>query len=266
MRTPELTDEALVLDDLSVSRGRGADAVRAVDGMTASLPFGEALCVSGPTGSGKSSLAIALTGERDHSTRIVGGGATVCGIDAAHPGRARSVLTFRVGYMAQDAGVTFDPDLTIGEIIARPVAARDRRVNLRQLEVRVSALLDEVRLPLGAASKFPHELSAGMRQRVALARALVLDPRLLVADEPLAGIDVEVRHVVRDAILRRREEWGMAAFVITNDASFAAEIDADRMVLSNGCVTAVQPAGGEPLATPGASSDLAFLRGATPEA
>jgi peptide/nickel transport system ATP-binding protein len=118
-----------------------------------------------------------------------------------------------------------------------------------------------VRLPLGAAGKFPHELSSGMRQRVALAVALVLDPRLLIADEPLAGIDIEVRHVVRDAILRRREQWGIAALVVSNDPEFAQEIGADQLVMDQGAVIGARRAGEDALITPGADAALAFLGG-----
>ena len=119
-------------------------------------------------------------------------------------------------------------------MIGEPITSRDRRVNARALAVRVATLLDELMLPLGAAAKYPYELSAGMRQRVAFARALVLQPRILIADEPFANMDVEVRKAARDAILRRRRDYGMSALIVTNDVDVVRELDADVLVLRGG--------------------------------
>ncbi|WOF24681.1 ATP-binding cassette domain-containing protein [Microbacterium betulae] len=238
MRVPDDTENAIRCVDLSVSRSGRGQAIRAVDGVTTTLEAGETLCVAGPTGSGKSSLAAALAGARDRTLSVSGGDAFVTGISVRHPGRAHRVLTYRTGYLPQGGGATLPSRLTVSEVISEPITARDRRVNQRALSVRVAALLDEMHLPLGAAAKFPYELSAGMRQRVAFARALILDPRVLVADEPLANIDLEVRHVIFDAIIRRQQEWGMAAFLVTNDADLARELDADRLILRAGHVVA----------------------------
>ena len=160
-------------------------------------------------------------------------------------------LTYRAGYLPQNAGALLTPQLTVHEIIAEPILQRERRVNVKALSIRVATLLDELHLPLGLAASFPYELSAGMRQRVAIARSLVLDPRVLIADEPLANLDLEVRPVVFDAITRRRSERGMAALLVSNDAAFARELGAATLMIRDGHVVA-RGVGADLLWTPGA--------------
>lgn len=254
MRVVEDPEFAIRCDDLSVARSGRGPSIRAVDGVSFTLPWEQTICVSGPTGSGKSSLATILAGERNDSIAVAGGDATVCGVSVRRPGRAHRVLTFRAGYLPQGAGADLPARLSVHDVLAEPLLARDRRVSGRALDIRVATLLDEMHLPLGTADKFPYELSAGMRQRVALARALVLDPKLLVADEPLANLDPEVRHLAYEAIVRRRRQWGMAAFIVTNDADFARELGAQRLQLQSGHVVAQSGADGI-IRTPGTRPD-----------
>lgn len=239
--------------DLSLARG-GVDR-HVVDGVTFTLPIGATIAVMGPTGAGKSSLAAALAGADEPSLAIAGGRAEVDGIDIRRAGRAHRRLTVVTGYVPQGAGAQLPARLTVGEIVGSPITSRDRRVNQRALAVRVATLLDELMLPLGAAAKYPYELSAGMRQRVALARALVLDPRVLVADAPYANLDVEAREAVRQAILRRRDGTGTAALVVTNDAESVAGLDADVLVLHAGHTVAYGHGTRDLLWTPSAEAD-----------
>jgi ABC-type glutathione transport system ATPase component len=222
-------DVAVRAVDLSIAR----DGTRVVDGVSFELPLGGALAVMGPTGSGKSTLA-AVIAARGGDAEVVGGSLEVEGIAARRPGRRARVLQWVVGYLAQRAGADLPSRLTVGEVIGQPITSRDRRLNGRALELRIATLLDEMGLQLGAAEKYPFELSAGMRQRVALARALVLDPRLLVADDAYANLDIEVRLAARDAILRRRDAYGMSTVLVTNDIEAARELDADVLVLRGG--------------------------------
>lgn len=250
------SDSATAIDcvDLVIDRvGHGAPT-RAVDGVTFSLAPGGLICVAGPTGSGKSTLVAALAGSTDPSVRVVGGRAQVCGVDIRRPGRKHRMLTYRTGFVPQGAGADLPPRLTVNEIIAEPILLRERRVNTRALSIRVATLLDELHLPLGAASKFPYELSAGMRQRVGIARSFVLEPRVLIADEILANLDLEVRPVVFDAITRRRREHGMGALLVTNDADFIRELNAETLMLKGGHVVA-RGVGKELLWAPNAEAD-----------
>jgi peptide/nickel transport system ATP-binding protein len=227
-------DVAIRCSDISVAYAGGA---RAVDGVSFTLPHAAALALMGPTGAGKSSLAAVLAGSDDHGLAVVGGGADVLGIPVRRPGRAHRQLVYQVGHLRQGAGARLPARMTVEEVIAEPITSRDRRVNARALAVRVATLLDEMQLPLGAAAKFPYELSAGMRQRVAFARALVLHPRILIADDPLAALDPGVRHVVYDAIVARRAE-GMSALLVTNDADLVRDLQAEVVVLHGSHVIA----------------------------
>lgn len=252
---PRLADDAPVIraTDLSLARG----GVRVVDGATFTLPRAGALALMGPTGAGKSSLAAILSGIRQDSLTVAGGDATVEGISVRRVGRKLRVRGYVTGYLAQGAGSNLPARLTVSEVIGEPITARDRRVNSRALAIRVAGLLDELELPLGAAAKYPYELSSGMRQRVALARALVLQPRLFVGDDPYANLDLEVRRAARDALLRRRDADGMALLIVTNDPEAVRELDGDVLVLHGGNTVGYGHGAGELLWTPDGRDRLA---------
>lgn len=224
------SDLVVQTDDLSVAHA----GVRVAEGVTVRLPAASALAIMGPTGAGKSSIAAILAGAEPPSLTVAGGDAWVTGISVRKGGSGRRVRTYATGYLPQGAGADLPARLTVAEAIGEPLTSRDRRVNARALSLRVAMLLDELQLPLGAAARYPYELSSGMRQRVAFARALVLEPRVFIGDDPYANLDLEVRRAARDALLRRRDERGMAILVVTNDADAVQDLDADVLVLRAG--------------------------------
>lgn len=250
---PESTN-AIDSSDLVIDRIGHSGPTRAIDGVSFALAPGELICVAGPTGSGKSTLVAALAGSTDPSVRVVGGSAQVCAVDIRRPGRKHRLLTYRTGFVPQGAGADLPPQLTVSEIISEPILIREKRVNTQALSIRVATLLDELHLPLGTAARFPYELSAGMRQRVAIARSFVLEPWVLIADEILANLDLEVRPVVFDAITRRRKEQGMGALLVTNDADFIRELNAETLMLRGGHVVA-RGVGKDLLWAPNAEAD-----------
>uniref|UniRef100_A0A942T179 ABC transporter ATP-binding protein n=1 Tax=Neobacillus citreus TaxID=2833578 RepID=A0A942T179_9BACI len=234
---------AVVADDVSIEyrSGRGTEPIRAVDGVSLSLRQGEILAVLGESGSGKSTFAAAIAGqlgahgEGEGAARrqIVGGELTVLGqkTRGLRPSsRKLSRLSGRIGYLPQDGADRLSPDLTVGEAIAEPIYARDRRFDRKEAGLIVARLVDAVHLPLGVMRLNTWELSSGQRQRVALARALVLEPQLLVADEPARGVDVLVRQSVLEALATLQQGRQFSAVVVSSDLREARAL-ADRVAV-----------------------------------
>ncbi|WP_420367445.1 ATP-binding cassette domain-containing protein [Curtobacterium sp. L1-20] len=234
---------AVVADDVSIEyrSGRGTEAIRAVDGVSLTVRQGEILAVLGESGSGKSTFAAAIAGQLGvvgegdgaHRRHIVGGELTVLGqkTRGLRPtSRKAERLTGRIGYLPQDGADRLSPDLTVGEAIAEPIYARDRRFDRKEAGLIVARLVDAVHLPLGVMRLNTWELSSGQRQRVALARALVLEPQLLVADEPARGVDVLVRQSVLEALATLQQGRQFSAVVVSSDLREARAL-ADRVAI-----------------------------------
>ncbi|KQO65014.1 ATP-binding cassette domain-containing protein [Curtobacterium sp. Leaf261] len=236
---------AVVADDVSIEyRGTASSRpIRAVDGVSLEVRQGEIIALLGQSGSGKSTFAAAVAGqlgngqdgEASSRRRIVGGELTVLGQRVRHlraHSRRRTRLLGTIGYLAQDAADRLSPDLTVGEAIAEPIYARDRRFDRKEAGLMVARLVDAVHLPLGIMRAPTWELSSGQRQRVALARSLVLEPELLVADEPARGVDVLVRQSVLEALVKLQRTIGFSAVVVSSDVREARAL-ADRVAILN---------------------------------
>jgi peptide/nickel transport system ATP-binding protein len=228
--------------------GRAIGGLTRVTGGSLRVLGEELLGLVGGTGSGKSTLAkvIALKARQGTTTdsfpAISGGSLTVLGRDErtmSH--RVRDRLQLRIGYLAQEGAEQLDQRLTVAENVAEPIYSRDRRFSSREAGMAVAMLIDSVRLPLSVMHRHPHELSSGQRQRVALARALVLEPTLLVADEPTRGVDATVRSGVLDVIRELREEREFSALIVSSDLEVTAELTERVVVLDHGSVVGIGP-------------------------
>lgn len=239
----DLAQTAVSARDLSIHyRTRNsASYTLAVSGISFDLAEGEVLGVIGESGSGKSTLALTLAARSgrglvdDGVAEICGGTVSVYGTQLRGiTARQRNRLTLRVGYLPQDGAVRLDPRLTVAENVAVPIYQRDRRFNQYEAADAVAALIDSVRLSLGMMNRMPHELSSGQRQRVALARALILDPTLLVADEPTRGVDATVREGVLDVIRDLQAARGFSAVIVSSDIGVVDHVSDRVAVLQHG--------------------------------
>lgn len=216
----------------------------AVGGVNFDIAPGQVLAVVGETGSGKSTLAKAVALEADRlvedSPRITGGTLEVLGKQVrgiSH--RQRGLLRLGVGYLGQEAGDYLAPRLTVGENVAEPIFARDRWFDQDEAGHAVATLIDAVRLPLASMNKYPHELSKGQRQRVAIARALILEPQLLVADDPTAGIDVTVRSSILDTLVDLQEQQSFSALIVTADLAEVRRVSSHVAVMHRGLIVGI---------------------------
>jgi ABC-type glutathione transport system ATPase component len=250
MTASEGARTAVRVDDLAVEYpGRRMSApYRALDGVDLLVGSDEVVGIVGEAGAGKSTLARVLAGDlitpkgADAAPVIVGGDATV--LDFRLRGirrRELNSLTFNVAYLPQDAASRLAPELTVAEIIGQPILARDRLYNRKALGLRVATMLDAVQLPLAVLDTFPFELSSGQRQRVAVARSLVLGPKLWVADEPTAGIDVTVRGAISGLVMQLREEGSFAAVLISHDLSLLRRTTCRVAALHHGRIVGLGP-------------------------
>ncbi len=189
--------------------------VRAVDGIDLAVRRGEAVAVVGESGSGKSSLVRTLLGLHPPD----GGQITFDGLDLRHLNRAQRLdHRARVGFVQQDPYGALPPFMDVRRLLAEPLivhGVRDRA----ERERRIRAVLEEVRLqPVDDfLERFPHQLSGGQQQRVVIARALILEPALLIADEPVSMLDAPVRVELLDLLNAIRRDRSLALLFITHD-------------------------------------------------
>lgn len=223
----------LVADGLTkhytVNRGflKPKATLKAVDGVSFDLAAGQTVAVVGKSGSGKSTLARLLT-MIEHPT---GGTLEIVGKDAGQPGRADAKeLRRAVQMIFQDPYGSLNPRKKIGTILEESVVI-NTDMPAKERKERGQALLSKVGLRPEHYHRYPHMFSGGQRQRIAIARALMLNPRILVADEPVSALDVSVQAQVLNLMMDLQEEFNLAYLFISHDLSVVRHIADEVLVL-----------------------------------
>ncbi|REF37753.1 ABC transporter ATP-binding protein [Thermasporomyces composti] len=218
---PILSARGLTVD----FRLRGGRRARAVDGVDLDLAPGEVLALAGESGCGKTTLARALLG----LVKPTSGTITYAGEPLASTSSGLKAYRRAVQLILQDPTGALNPRHTVYEAVAEGLRIHGITDNERD---RVAEALAHcgLRPPERFFLAYPHELSGGQRQRVVIAGALVLEPKVLIADEPVASLDASVRGEILALLLRLREQFGLAALVVTHDLGLAWSI-ADRLAV-----------------------------------
>lgn len=247
--TPSPADAILQVSELrklfAIQRrglfGRGQDTfVHAVDGVSFDLARGEVLALVGESGCGKSTLALTLLGLEDPTS----GSIRFEDAEITHRSAAEMKQVRRHMQMIfQDPYESLNPLMSVGEIVAEPLKVHGLAKDKAEREARVTQALEDAGLKPAEryADRLPHELSGGQRQRVVIASALVLEPTLLLADEPVSMLDVSIRAEILNLLGDLRAGRGISILFITHDLGTVGAL-ADRVaVMYLGRVVEVGP-------------------------
>ncbi len=242
-----MAQPVLIIDHLNVEYSSPRGKVKAVRDLSFELQPGETLAVIGESGCGKTTLALSLVRLLPKAARVVSGT-----ISYQHEGKRVEVLNLTQpqlrAYRWHDCAMVFqsalnalNPVLRISSQVqdtARAHGEHDRH----KVEQRALSLFEQVRLdPERVYNAYPHELSGGMRQRVLIAMGVLLNPQIVILDEPTTALDVLTQRTIIDVLKRLREEMGFALIFISHDLSMAAELAHRLMTMYAGQIVELGP-------------------------
>ncbi len=201
--------------------------LKALDGASFSIPAGKTFAVVGESGCGKSTLARLIT----MIERPTAGDFEVDGVNAVTSGKpAMKALREKVQIVFQDPYGSLNPRKKVGSILEEPLLINTDLTRAQRRE-KALAIMEKVGLSPEQYSRYPHMFSGGQRQRIAIARALMLNPALVIADEPVSALDVSVQAQALNLLMDLQEEMNLAYLFISHDLSVVRLISDEVMVM-----------------------------------
>ncbi|MBI5716179.1 MAG: ABC transporter ATP-binding protein [Burkholderiales bacterium] len=234
----------LEVHELAIALPSGGDRATAVQKVSFTVGRGEIVCLVGESGSGKSVIAQGVMGLLPRQLPIVSGRILLQGEDITHAplSRLRELRATRMGMIFQEPMTALNPVMTCGDQIDE-VLSEHTQLTAGERREKVLAIVREVLLPdpERMVASYPHQLSGGQRQRIMIAMALVLDPVLLIADEPTTALDVTTQAQILKLVLDLQRRHGTGVLFITHDFGVVAEIAHRVAVLRLGDLVELGP-------------------------
>ena len=220
---------------------REVGRVRAVDGVSFHIAKGETLALVGESGCGKTTVSRCILRALSPTSGAIRFATEEAGfVDLATLSK-RQIRPLRrhVQMIFQDPYASLNPRMLVGDIIAEPLKVNG--VPAAERRDRVTELLELVQMPPGARTRFPHAFSGGQRQRVGIARALALNPKLVVADEPVSALDVSVQAQIINLLLDLQDRLGISMLFVAHDLSVVRHVSDRVAVMYVGRIVEVAP-------------------------
>src|SRR5690348_3367869 len=229
-----MTAPVLDINNLVVNLGKTAKGDRILDGVSLKVAERETLCLVGESGSGKSVTSLTVMGLLQKGALTpTGGSVKLVGEEllTASDRRLRQLRATRMAMIFQEPMTALNPVVPVGRQIDEVLRAHTS-LDGRARKKRILDMMEQVRLPQieRIFASYPHRLSGGQRQRIMIAMALVLEPKLLIADEPTTALDVTTQKQILTLIRDLQRDHGTAVLFITHDMGVVAEI-ADRVAV-----------------------------------
>ncbi|MDD5502131.1 MAG: ABC transporter ATP-binding protein [Candidatus Thermoplasmatota archaeon] len=229
---------ALSVENLKLYFYTSRGAVRAVDGVSFEICCGQSLGIVGESGSGKSTVAFGIMNMPPAPGKIVSGKVTLDGVDIfklPEEKLRKDIRWKKVSMVFQGAMNALNPVYTVKFQMTEPfIYHMGMKGNEPEVVERISKALESVGLKPEIMDRYPHELSGGMKQRVVIAMALLLNPALVICDEPTTALDVVVQAQIMNLLKELKRKTGIAFIFITHDLSIEAEIADDLCVMYAG--------------------------------